>query len=270
MPSFRLNPVVTLFLWLVAAFALIWTGPLFVPAADSTVRLAALLWKAFAASLALVANLALLRQSSPLLGLTLDLRAATLLFLGVLLGLLLVGLWLASFRLLVPFHMVSGTITGIELGYALCIYLFGALLEELAFRGHALIRLRERYGTIAAITLVSLAFGLLHLPGMTGVNAVKIVALTGLSSLLFCLAYLRSGSLWMAIGLHAGMNFMLHSILGAGDGRGPSLLKPLYTQALPVAYDAAFWSLMLVQSAFAVALLVDWPRLLRIAARNTR
>jgi len=270
MPRFHLNPVVILCLWLVAAFALIWTGPLFVPAADSTVSLAALLWKAFAASLALVANLMFLRQSSPLLGLTPTLRGAAFLLLGALLGLLLVGLWLASFRVFVPFHLAFGAVTGAELGCSLCIYLFGALLEELAFRGHALIRLRERYGTIAAILFVSLAFGLLHLPGMTGANATKIVALTGLSSLLFCLAYLRSGSLWTAVGLHAGMNFMLHSVLGAGGGRGPSLLKPIYTQALPVAYDAAFWSLMLVESVFAVALLLAWPRRLRILPQTER
>lgn len=270
MPSFRLNPVVSLFLWLMAAFALVWTGPLFVPAAGSTTSFAALLWKALAAALALGANLALLRRSSPLLGLKPSLRAAGFLVFGALLGLLLVGLWAASFRLLVPFHLAFGSITGAELACSLCIYLFGALLEELAFRGHALIRLRERYGTIAAITLVSLAFGLLHLPGMTGVNAIKIVALTGLSSLLFCLAYLLSGSLWMAVGLHAGMNFMLHSVLGAGGGRGPSLFKPIYTQTLPVAYDAAFWSLMVIQFAFAIALLIGGPRHFPMLPRNRR
>ncbi|MBW8745877.1 MAG: CPBP family intramembrane metalloprotease, partial [Sphingomonas sp.] len=115
-----------------------------------------------------------------------------------------------------------------------------------------------------------LAFGLLHLPGMTGVNAIKIVALTGLSSLLFCLAYLPSGSLWMAVGLHAGMNFMLHSVLGAGGDRGPSLLKPIYTQTSPVAYDAAFWSLMVVQFVFAIALLMGWHRHPPMLPRNRR
>jgi membrane protease YdiL (CAAX protease family) len=188
-------------------------------------------------------------------------RTVGLFLLGTLFGLLLVGLWMGVFWLLVPFHLAPSLITAPELFCSAGIYLFGALLEELAFRGHALIRLKERYGTAAAILLVSFAFGLLHLPGMSGLNAIKIVALTGLSSVLFCLAYLLSGSLWAAVGLHAGMNFMLHSLAGAGGGRGPSLFVPVYEGAAPAAYDAAFWSLMLVQSAFAIGFLLLWPRL---------
>lgn len=261
MPRFRLNPVVTLCLWFLAAFALIGTGPMFVPAAGSTVTPAALLWKAFAASIALAASLLFLRErDASLLGLKPNRRGAGLSLLAVLTGLLLVGLWLAVFRLLVPFRLMPGAITGPELLCSAIIYLFGALLEELAFRGHALIRLRERYGTVAAILLVSLAFGLLHLPGMTGVNAIKIVALTGLCSVLFCLAYLISGSLWAAVGLHAGMNFMLHSVLGAGGGRGPSLFAPHFAQSPPT-YDVAFWSFMVVQFAVAVGFLLVGRRL---------
>lgn len=269
--GFRVNPVATLCLRLVAAFALVWTGPLFVPAAGGTATVAALMWKAFAASIALMANLIFLRGSgASILGLRPARRIAGLLLLGALLGLLLVGLWLALFRLLVPFRLVSGHMTGPQLLCSACIYLLGALLEELAFRGHALIRLKERYGTVLAVVLVSLAFGLFHLPGMTGANAVKIIALTGLSSVLFCLAYLLSGSLLAAIGLHAGMNFMLHSLVGAGGGRGPSLLTPMYAPPQPVAHDPAFWSLMLAQSAFAAGFLLIWPRLPTFPRQRTQ
>ena len=262
MVRFRQNPILNLCVWLLAAFALIWTGPLFVPAAGGTVTLVALLWKGLAASLALGASIFLLRRSGfPLLGLAPRKRTVSLLLFGTVVGLSLVGLWIGLLSLLTPFHLAPGPITMPELLCSAGIYLFGALLEELAFRGHALIRLKQRYGTAAAILLVSFAFGLLHLPGMTGVNAVKIVALTGLSSVLFCLAFLLSGSLWAAVGLHAGMNFMLHSLLGAGGGRGPSLFVPVYERAAPVAYDAAFWSLMLIQSAFAIGFLLLWPRL---------
>jgi len=262
MSNFRPNPIISLCLWLVAAFAAIWTGPVFLPIAGSTVSYAALLWKLLGASLFVFVNLALLRRApgGSVLGLRPSGRTFGLLVLGALIGASLVGLWLAAFHLLVPFRLVPGAITAPELLLSLCIYLSGALLEELAFRGHALIRLRERYGTIIAALLVSLAFGVLHLPGMTGVNAIKIIALTGLSSLLFCLAYLLSGSLWAAVGLHAGMNFMLHSVLGAGGGQGPSLLMPAYAQSAPPTYDGAFWSLMFVQLVFAVGFLLAWPR----------
>lgn len=260
MKKFRLNPVASLLFWLVAAFVLIWTGPMFFPIAGSTTSFAAFLWKFFGAAVALVLNLRLLRRApgARVLGLRPSMHNLALLMLGAIAGGVLVGLWLASFRLLVPFHLAPGAITAFGLLSSLGIYLFGALLEELAFRGHALIRLRERYGTIVAVLLVSLAFGVLHLPGMTGVNAIKIVILTGLSSLLFCLAYLSSASLWTAVGLHAGMNFMLHSIFGAGGGSGPALFRPAYPQPAPIGYDPAFWSLILVQFLCALGLLLAW------------
>jgi membrane protease YdiL (CAAX protease family) len=166
--------------------------------------------------------------------------------------------------------LAPSTITKSQLFTSACIYLAGALLEELAFRGHALIRLRECYGTIIAVLLVSLAFGALHLPGMFGGNAIKIVVLTGCSSLLFCLAYLFSGSLWAAVGLHAGMNFALHSLLGAGGGKGPSLLTPVYKAAAPAGNDAAFWCFVVVQLACAAGFLLARKRLPSIGRERTR
>lgn len=261
--SVALNPIVGLLVWLAVAYVAIWAGPIFFPIAGSTVSFAALLWKLVGASTILLINLALLRRHPGLavLGLRPGARTFGLLVLGTLGGVLVVGLWLAAFHLLIPFHLVGGRITVGELLTSGVIYLVGALLEELAFRGHALLRLRERYGTIAAVLLVSLAFGVLHLPGMTGLNAVKIIALTGLCSSLFCLAYLASGSLWTAVGLHAGMNFLLHSILGAGGGRGPSLLTPVYEQSTLASYDPAFWCFIVILLACDAAIIQTWLRL---------
>jgi len=262
MLRFTLDPILSLLLWLMAAFIVIGIGPMFFPIMGSTVSFAALLWKLLGATLLLVVNLALLGRAPgvAVLGLGPSARAFGLLALGTLSGLLLVGLWLAVFRLLVPVQLAPGTITPRELLLSFLIYLFGALLEELAFRGHALLRLRERYGSVVAVLLVSVAFGVLHLPGMTGVNAIKIIALTGLSSSLFCFAYLASGSLWAAVGLHAGMNFMLHSLLGAGGGAGPSLLTPVYEQSAPPGFGTAFWCFILVQLVCGAGVILVWTR----------
>jgi len=251
------SPVANLFFWLVAAYVLIGTGPMFFPAAGSTVSVAALVWKIFGAAVALLLTLKFLRHSPGMsvLGLRPGARTIGLLLFGTLAGVVLVGAWAASFRLFVSFSLTPGSITLPELLLSLGIYLFGALIEELAFRGQPFVRLRQRYGTMLAVLLVSLVFGLLHLPGMTGVNAIKIIALTGLGSLLFCLAYLLSGSLWTAVGLHAGMNFMLHTLLGAGGGHGPSLLKPLYSSP-PPAIDVGFWCFIVLQLAVAAVLVL--------------
>ncbi len=262
MPKLRSHPLLILLLWLVAAFVVIGAGPRFLPITGSTVSFEAVLWKLFGAALFLAASFYLLRQRPgfAVLGLEPNRRAVSLFVLGVFGGIALVTLWVAVFNLVVPFHLAPGIITAEQAIYSFCIYFFGALIEELAFRGHPFIRLRERYGTLIGIAFVSLAFGVLHLPGMVGPNAIKIIVMTGLSSVLFCLAYLRTRSLWAAIGLHAGMNFMLHTVLGAGGGRGPSLLRPVYEQSAPAGYDPAFWSFVLVLLAFSTALLLLWPR----------
>jgi membrane protease YdiL (CAAX protease family) len=255
MPSVR-HPVLILILWLAAAFVVINAGPLFIPSTASAVTPQALLWKAFGSGLFLAATFLLMGPEIRKLGLRPNVRTIRLCATGVLLGALVVSIWAIALYPLVPFHLERGTLGIGPLLGSVCIYLLGALLEELAFRGHPFVRLRQRHGPVVAVALVSLAFGILHLPGMTGINAPKIVALTGLSSVLFCLAYVRTGSLWTAIGLHAGMNVMLHSILGGGGGNGPSWLRLVVDDPAPSPIDWFFWCFILVQLACAAGLLV--------------
>jgi membrane protease YdiL (CAAX protease family) len=241
----RLHPLLVLVLWLVAAFVIIGLGPMFFPAMASTVRLEAVAWKIFGAGLLLSASLYLLRRSlwgTSVLGLRPSGRNLGWLLAGSLGGVLLVAAWLAILRAFTPFHFEIGSISPAELAVAVLVYLFGALLEELAFRGHPLLGLKERYGAGRAVLAVSLAFGILHLPGTSGIGAVKMIVTTGLCSVIFSIAYLRSGSLWSAVGLHMAMNVTLHSVSGAGGGAGPSLLRAVFDSRSPPAFDAGFWA----------------------------
>ncbi len=72
----------------------------------------------------------------------------------------------------------------------------GPILEEMTFRGVILHRWTRRWGLLPAALLTSLFFCLLHLnlPG------------TFLLGLVLCAVYVRTGSLWLAIGLHAANN----------------------------------------------------------------
>jgi len=63
MLRFTLDPILSLLLWLMAAFIVIGIGPMFFPIMGSTVSFAALLWKLLGATLLLVVNLALLRRA---------------------------------------------------------------------------------------------------------------------------------------------------------------------------------------------------------------
>lgn len=261
-----LHPLWLLGLALVAAYIVIGTGPRFVPVTGSTVRLEAVLYKAGGAGLFLLASFHLLRRhplGPEILGLTLHARNLGWFAVASLAGVMLVGLGFLILRVFVPFHFEPGAMSTTELCFSILIYLFGALLEELAFRGYPLLRLRERYGSVIAIPAVSFAFGLLHLSGMFGMSAVKMIVTTGLCSVLFSLAYLRSGTLWSAVGLHMGMNVMLHSVLGGGQG--PSRLRMVYDSPLPPPFDAGFWSFVLVLLVMIGGLALPWPRRTGIA-----
>ena len=90
--------------------------------------------------------------------------------------------------------------------------------------------------------------------------------ITALSSLLFCLGFLRTGTLWAAIGLHFGLNLTLHSIFGAGDPNRASLIR-LAVEPAQLGWDAWFWSLtaMLI---LAAVLFATGPQLDRRLAAN--
>ncbi|MBT2484330.1 MULTISPECIES: CPBP family intramembrane glutamic endopeptidase [unclassified Microbacterium] len=88
-----------------------------------------------------------------------------------------------------------------------------AVAEEVFFRGVVFRLLRSRWGVIVALIVSSAIFGLLHLinPGasLNGALAVAIEA-----GLMLGAAYLLTGSLWLAIGLHFGWNVAIGGIFG--------------------------------------------------------
>jgi hypothetical protein len=257
-----LHPLLVLLIWLIAAFLAIWTGPMFIPAANSTVRVEALLWKIVGMSLFLGSSAYFLRRNGmgfEVLGLRPTMRNLAWLFAGSFGGVLLVALCFVFLRAMAPFHFEKGTMMPNQLGISVLVYAFGAALEELAFRGYPLLRLRERYGSFRAVLAVALAFGILHLPGMYGADALKMVVTTGLSSIVFSIAYLGSRTLWVAIGLHMGMNVMLHSVFGGGGRSEPSLFVTKFgQQSLP--FDAGFFALIVALLLTIAAMMLVWTR----------
>lgn len=87
--------------------------------------------------------------------------------------------------------------------------------EELCFRGYPLRMLREAGGPWTATILTGLAFGLIH-AGNPGANPLGLV-LTAVNGVLLGWVVLRSGSLWIACGYHAGWNLMAALVLGMRD-----------------------------------------------------
>jgi len=85
--------------------------------------------------------------------------------------------------------------------------LFGAVGEELMFRGYAFQLLVGSFGPWRAIPAFAVLFALAHLAnlGSWWLGTVN----TGLWGLLLGFAMWRSGALWLPIGLHFGWNFVL-------------------------------------------------------------
>ena len=105
-----------------------------------------------------------------------------------------------------------------SLGPSLRVFVGVALAEELLFRGFLFQRLIEGLGAWRAQSLLAALFLLTHLgnPGMVGGTRLLAGANIFLASFAFGLAYLRTRSLAMPIGLHFMANFVQGSMLGYG------------------------------------------------------
>jgi membrane protease YdiL (CAAX protease family) len=87
------------------------------------------------------------------------------------------------------------------------VLLFGAFGEEMLFHGYAFQLLIRRLGAFATIFPAAVIFGLAHMANphsnLLGIGN------TILWGVLFGYAYLRTGALWLPIGLHFGWNVAL-------------------------------------------------------------
>jgi Predicted metal-dependent membrane protease len=104
----------------------------------------------------------------------------------------------------------GNTPLGLRIPLVLVVVSVGPLVEELLFRGVLLSALLQRWHAGWAVTLTSLGFALIHLPGLQ----YQWYALPGLALLALVLAWLRlrSGSIWPAVVAH-GVNNLL-AVLG--------------------------------------------------------
>jgi hypothetical protein len=106
------------------------------------------------------------------------------------------------------------------------VLLISATNEELAFRGYPFQRLVESLGPVGAVAVSSACFGLAHLgnPHHTWISTVN----TMLVGVPFSIAYLRTRSLWMPVGMHFTWNYVQGFVFGlpvSGFAFPHSLLK---------------------------------------------
>jgi membrane protease YdiL (CAAX protease family) len=141
-----------------------------------------------------------------------------------------------------------------------------ALLEELLFRGFVFQRLVDGIGAPIALLPMAALFALAHWgnPGMEGSALVWATIDTGLGAILLGLAYLRTGSLALPIGIHFGGNWVQGTLLGfdvsgltqSGWLLPHRLAKPQWLNGGAFGAEASIFSV--VVDATAVLLLWRW------------
>ncbi len=90
------------------------------------------------------------------------------------------------------------------------LFLVAAAAEELLFRGYGFQRLVEGIGAVPALLTLALFFGVAHYNNPN--HSWPGLANTVLVGLVFGVAYLRTGRLWLPIGWHWGWNLMEASL----------------------------------------------------------
>lgn len=137
---------------------------------------------------------------------------------------------------------------------------FVAIAEEVVFRGVLLQRLTAGMGIVAAQFIVAAYFWLTHSdnPGMVG--SIKLLAGLNifLASIMFGLAWLRTHSLAMPLGLHLMANFVQGNVLGFGvSGHSESgLLSPQFGESATWLTGGQFGLEASVPGLFAVILCI--------------
>jgi membrane protease YdiL (CAAX protease family) len=127
---------------------------------------------------------------------------------------------------LAPARSVGSLLTG------LYVFLFVALMEENLYRGFIFQRMLDGIGIWPAQIAMASLFALFHWgnPGMQGGTEIVATLDLFLGALMLGLAYLRTRSLALPIGLHLGWNWTHGSVLGfnvSGHGQA-GWLQPIH------------------------------------------
>lgn len=132
--------------------------------------------------------------------------------------------------------------------------------EEIAFRGIILQNISKGLGLKWGIILSTILFGLIHFgnPDATILSTFLIMLIT----LQLVYAYLKTGQLWLPIGLHLGWNFFQASIFGfASSGHtSPTLLSqsPVGADWLSGGNFGAENSILIIPFTLASLILINW------------
>jgi len=151
-----------------------------------------------------------------------------------------------------------------------------ALGKELIFRAYLLTGLQTAWGRGKALIIMMLVFGLVHLPayseqGMQSLTLIYALGLAAVIGAMLGLIYLRTGSLWMPMGIHFAWNFVENDVFNlTGDMTNPNLVGALTRLQGPFALAGNYGNVLVLDTlAFIILCAAAWLWLRR-PANNLR
>jgi membrane protease YdiL (CAAX protease family) len=184
--------------------------------------------------IAIVSIICQLLRRKPIIELTGGVNLTWLkeLFLGLIIGaaLMIFPVLLLSIFGFVHWEINAFSFSTIYTGFS--ILLVAAITEELFFRGFIFQRLIQAFGEWPAQLIIAGLFLLTHInnPGMIGIVKLQASMNIFIASIMFGIAFIKTKSLAMPLGLHFMANYTQGTLLGFGvsGDKDPSLLKPLF------------------------------------------
>lgn len=114
---------------------------------------------------------------------------------------------------------VNYALDPVYIGVVFMSCLWSSVVQEFVFRGYPFQAMLDHYGIWKAQLFVAMPFALMHVQaGMPLPAILTTVLTTGLGSVLFGMAYVKTRHLALSIGLHAGWNFAQALIPRAAGG----------------------------------------------------
>jgi uncharacterized protein len=106
-----------------------------------------------------------------------------------------------------------GHFTAVALLISFPAILINAATQEILVRGYILQTIQTHGGTWAAVFVSALIFSVIHAGATHGMALLPPMNLL-IMGIVFALAYLRTGNLWLPIAMHAAWNYALGPVLG--------------------------------------------------------
>jgi len=157
------------------------------------------------------------------------------LFIGLLIGAALMIFPVLLLTILGYIHWQTDVFSYSTIASGFQLFLFAAIAEELLFRGFVFQRLIQAFGKWPAQLIVAGLFLLTHInnPNITGILKTLACINIFIASIMFGIAFIKTKSLAMPLGLHFMANYMQGTILGFGvsGDKDPSIFKPVFDNA---------------------------------------